>query len=265
MLIIGRRKPAFFMSRVLQNNPVCFQWFALTNGWSTQHDCNMEQVISRETRPTPAKPGRSLNTIVDAIVLELGDVEGEDGKLVALVLPEDETRALVRRAIEDLTEFFARWNTPFSREGRATMAKDAGELADLIAAVESKLKRLPDPLADYLFGPPIARYALIPADDIMAATLADKEVLLERLERLGLGCERQKPPPPSSGPEQDLLQNRCGALARNLMKVFTRRPIKSTDAGPYRVIASLVYEAFTGEVEVDLKRACDRALHSTVT
>src|ERR1035437_9353597 len=204
MLIIGRRKPAFFMSRVLQNNPVCFQWFALTNGWSTQHDCNMEQVISRETRPTPAKPGRSLNTIVDAIVLELGDVEGEDGKLVALVLPEDETRALVRRAIEDLTEFFARWNTPFSREGRATMAKDAGELADL-----------------------------------MAATLADKEVLLERLERLRLDCERQKPPPPSSGPEQDLLQNRCGALARNLMKVFTRRPIKSTDAGPYRVIASL--------------------------
>jgi hypothetical protein len=222
-----------------------------------QHTRDMEELVSRAKPKPRAKP---LDDIVDDIVCVLGDVEGK-----ALVLLEDETRAKVRRAIEDSTEFFHNWDKWCSREGRATIAKDAGELADLIAALESKLKRLPDPLADYLFGPPLARHALIPVDDIMSATLTDKEALLERLGRLRLDCGRQQPPPHSSGPEQDRVNNHCAALARNLMKVLTSRPITGTAEGPLRVIASLVYEAFTGEPEIDLKRACDRALESTVT
>ena len=75
---------------------------------------------------------RSLDDIVDEIVLELGDVEGR-----ALVLPEAETRTTVRRAIENANEFFARWDRFFSREGRATIAKAAAEVAALIAPLES--------------------------------------------------------------------------------------------------------------------------------
>jgi hypothetical protein len=99
-------------------------------------------------------------------------------------------------------------------------------------------------------------------------TTGNKEALLERLEwlRLRLGCCGLPPDEASQpGPEQDRVKNHCALLARNLMKVLTSRPIKGTAEGPYRVVAGLVYEAFTGEAEVDLKRACDRALVSDVT
>jgi hypothetical protein len=217
----------------------------------------MEQLVS-QTKSIPR--ARPLDEIVDDIVCILGDVEGK-----ALVLPGDETRAKVRRAIEDSTQFFHNWNKWCSREGRATIAKDAGELAELIAALESRLKHLPDPLADYLFGPQIARHALMPVDDIMATTLADKRTLLDRLGLMRCDCQRQRPPPESSGPEQDRAKHHCAALARNLMKAFSKLQITGTAEGPYRVIAGLLYEGLTEKAEVDLKRACDRALHSTVT
>ena len=99
----------------------------------------------------------------------------------------------------------------------------------------------------------------------MEAALAERQAFLKRLEQLRLDCERQQPPSHSSGPEQDRVKDHCAALARNLMMMLTTRPITGTADGPCRFIASLIYEAFTGEPEVDLKRACDRALHSTVT
>src|SRR5215470_6662578 len=36
---------AHFMLRVLRNIPVMFQWFPLTSGSSTRHDCDMDQTI----------------------------------------------------------------------------------------------------------------------------------------------------------------------------------------------------------------------------
>ena len=180
-------------------------------------------------------------------------------------LPEDETRTKVRCAIADSIKFFDRWNSLFSRRGRAAIAKDAQELAGLIAALESKLTRMTDPFGDHLFGPSIARHTVMPVDDIVAATMGDKATLLEILGTLRLRCEPQQQPPDSSGPEQDRLNDHAAKLARNLMKVFTSQSITGTAEGPYRVIAGLVYEAFTGKPKVDLKRACDRALVSDVT
>lgn len=256
------------MSRMLQVIPMYLQWVPLTSGGSMQHGRDMERIIS-PTKPRPARSRRSLDKIVDDIVLELGEVEDTEGKLVKLVLSKDETHAKVLGAIKDSAEFFDRWDSWFSREGRAAIAKDAGELAHLIAKVESKLKRLPDLLSDYLFGPREARHVMwinsIPADDIVATTLAEKEALLERLKQLRLDCERQQPPPPSTGPEQDRVQNHCAALARNLMKVLTTRTISGTAEAPCHVIASLVYEAVTGKPKKKLKRAVERALVSDVT
>src|ERR1700674_4839511 len=146
----------------------------------------------RVTRTKPKSRAKPLDDIVDDIVCVLGDVEGK-----TLVLPEDETRAKVRLAIKDSTKFFHYWDVWCSRKGHAAVAKDARELAGLIAPLESKLRRLTDPLADYLFGPPIARHALMPVEDIRAATLAGKEALLERLGRLRLDCRRQQSLPRS--------------------------------------------------------------------
>jgi hypothetical protein len=176
------------MSRMLQVIPVYLQWAPLTSGSSMQHGRDMSG-----PKPKPAKSRRSLDEIVDDIVWALEGVGHRD-----LVLSKAETVAKVRRAVENSTEFFHRSNSLFSREGRATIAKDAGELADLIAAVERKLGDLPPALASYLFGPRNARHVLwagsVPEDDILAATVADKEALLDRLERLRLDCQRQEPP-----------------------------------------------------------------------
>src|SRR5450631_512758 len=116
------------MSRMLQFIPLCFQRLPFTVGSSTRHTRDME-LVSR-TKSKPAKSRRSLDDIVDDIVLELGDARGQCFRLA-----EDETRAKVRHAIEDSTKFFDRWDSSFSRRGRAAIAKDAQELAGLIAAL----------------------------------------------------------------------------------------------------------------------------------
>jgi hypothetical protein len=217
----------------------------------------------RVTKTMPAKSRRSLGKIADDIVCELGDVEAK-----SLVLPEDETRAKVLRAIGDSTEFFHRSGKTLSRKGRTAIAKDAQKLTGLITAIESELKRLPDPIAAYLFGPPIARlgptigrrHTVMPVDEILAATLTDRAALMDRLGRLRRDCERQQSPERPPGPEHDRPKYHCAVLASNLMKTYSRQQITSTDVGSYRFISSLVYEALTGQPNVDLKRMCDCAL-----
>jgi hypothetical protein len=41
---------------------------------------------------------------------------------------------------------------------------------------------------------------------------------------------------------------------------LSRVKISGTQDGPFRAIASLLYEAITGEADLDLKRACDSVL-----
>jgi hypothetical protein len=154
--------------------------------------------------------------------------------------------------IKDSIGFFKRFGFWFSRDGCAAMAKEAGELEAVAAALEEKLKALSGPLADYLFAP-------MPVDG---------ETLIKQLALLQLRLSWMQLPEGEGGrrgPEQDRKQDYCAVLARNLMKQFSTLSITGTAEGPYRVTASLVYEALTGEAGKDLKRACDRALGSDVT
>jgi predicted CXXCH cytochrome family protein len=63
----------------------------------------------------------------------------------------------------------------------------------------------------------------------------------QRLERLRLDCQRQQPPPHSSGPEHDRTKVHCAVLARNLLKALTSRRIVGTAEGPLRIVAGLLF------------------------
>ena len=241
---------------MLQFIPMYLQWVPLTSGSSMRHGCNMKRNIS------PTEPRRRpFDDLVEDIVDALGGVGHR-----CLVLSKAQTVAKVRRAIEDSSKFFGRWDRYFSRDGRAIIARDAEELADLIAPLEATLKRLSGPLADYLFGPPSARHVVwtdsVPEDDIIAAIANDKADLLARLERLRTDCERQLRllPPYSSGPERDRLNGRCARFAFTLMKAFSRRKRVSSGGGAFSVVTSLIYEFLTGVAGVELERACKQVI-----
>ena len=85
---------------------------------------------------------------------------------------------------------------------------------------------------------------------------------MQRLERLRLDCEGQQFSAGSSGPEQDRAKNHCARIAFNILRTFSRRKITGTEGDSYRTLASLVYEDFTGEPDLDLKHHCQRVLDS---
>jgi hypothetical protein len=199
---------------------------------------------------------RSLEDIVDDIVRELGDARGQH-----LQRSEDDTRAAVLLGIRNWTEFRAHWDQWLSREGQTSMAEHAQKLGDVVTTLEQMIRDLPEPFAAYLFMPLRARCSITPAEEANAAATADHDSFLHRLERLRLDCADQKAPPGSSGPERDRVKVGCATFARNLMLAFSRRRVTGTAEGAYRVITSLLFEALTGEGDVDLKRACDRVLN----
>jgi hypothetical protein len=127
---------------------------------------------------------RSLDELVDDIVNRLDDVEGK-----ALVLSEGETRTKVRRAIEESTKNFHRWDSCHSREGFTAISNRAQKIANLVDTLVSELSERDDPLVSYLFTPPPARLNRMSEDDIIVAAETDRAMLMERLERLWVRCE----------------------------------------------------------------------------
>jgi hypothetical protein len=59
---------------------------------------------------------------------------------------------------------------------------------------------------------------------------------------------------------KDVLGWRCALSAHVLMRELSKTEPRSSKDGPFRAIASLVFEAVTGSGGVDLKRACDSVM-----
>jgi hypothetical protein len=188
-----------------------------------------------------------MEAIVNTILDELGGVPGRD-----LLSSRDETGAKVADALKNWIGHFQRWSFWHGREGRKILADHAEKLAELIAALECELDALTEPLAAFLFKPTAARRAVLPEDLLMAAIESERQALAERLKQMRLACQAQKPPPPRLEP--DRVKDLCAAFAFDLMRAFSRRRSHAR----HLAIASLIYEALTGEVEAELKRSCDR-------
>ena len=198
---------------------------------------------------TTLQPRNPLQ-IVDLIVDELGNPDA---------------RAEVARVVEDSFVFFNRYNVSFARAGKATLAQNAKEITDSIAALESKLAAAPVLLQDFLFTPPWARGGVTAPDVLLSVRTAYRHAALEPLRQIRLDCERlladeareKEQQPLRRGPEIDRAQRHCATVAYDLMAKFSGRPITSSAEGPYYCIASLLFEALADQVEVDLKRHCD--------
>jgi hypothetical protein len=58
----------------------------------------------------------------------------------------------------------------------------------------------------------------------------------------------------------DRVKHFCAGFAQALVRGLSAKPVTGTMDGPFRAIASLLYEAVSGRRHVDLKRACDSQL-----
>ncbi len=205
--------------------------------------------IPQTTSDATLEP-RSLPEIIDLIVAELGN---------------SDARPEMAQAIERSFDFFRRYGQCFTRAGKAALADNAKEIADSIAALESKLAAALPVLDDFLFTPRWARSTAIPGDVLLAARTTCREAALELLRRMRLDCERiradeareQVEHPRRPGPEIDRAQRHCAILAYDLTGVHSERPITGSGEGHYCSTASLLFEALTGQAEVDLKRHCN--------
>ena len=202
-----------------------------------QHICDMPRTV----------PLSEMKNIVDAIVDELGGVEGQD-----LLSPRTKTRTEVLRAIKDRVDFMERWDFWHGRAGRSLIANHAAKLANLAEALVSELEASPAPLVDYLFLPQLAQVTPVKRGaDVVATATTDRIMLLERLERLRSDCERQKRP--QRRLEPDRVKDLCAQFAFGLMQAFSCR----RSYGHHMAIASLVF-SLGGEKDADLKRSVDR-------
>jgi hypothetical protein len=194
--------------------------------------------------------GRTFAEIVDAIVDEL---DLSEDKLEA-------ARVEVRRLIDASFRHMGRGLIP--RVGKRELADRAQRIAERVEALELELLNLPPPL-HYLITPPSARFGGPPASDQLDAIRNEYlEALLQPLRVMRLDCERfvasiqaeQIPP----GPEIDYVQRYCTEIAYGLIdRVSTRQITTSGPEGTLNIVAGLVYEAFTGRPDVDLRRHCD--------
>jgi hypothetical protein len=80
------------------------------------------------------------------------------------------------------------------------------------------------------------------------------------LNRLREVCARAINPGYGYDSNYDRIKHFCAAFAKGLVCALFRRPITGTMDGPFRAIASLLYEAVSGRRHADLKRACDSQL-----
>jgi len=219
----------------------------------------MEQIVG--TRPGPAGR-RSLEEIIDDIVAALGDTSLDD-----LVMSEDETRAVLLREIPLFVALLGTEETDLE-EAFAAKLDRARELDGLLGTLAAKLNE-PGcvPSAELLFCPPGGVHRGMSREQI-ARALDHKPAQREFMQRLVMMrriCQtvaqqlqldrRQK-----RGPPQDRAKNWAARRAIYLMLTKTRLLPTGSQHGAYRDIASLLYEALTGEQGVDLKRACDREL-----
>ncbi len=200
--------------------------------------------IPQTTSGTTLEP-RSLPEIIDQIVDELGNPGAR---------PE------VAQAIERSFDFFRRYGPLFARAAKAALAANAKGITDSIAAFEAKLAAASPLLDDFLFTPPWARGKVISADVLLAMKTACRDAVLEPLRQMRQDCERilaDEAREGRPGPEIDRAQRHCAILAYDLMGVHSKRPITGYADGHYCCTASLLFEALTGQAEVDFKRHCN--------
>jgi hypothetical protein len=161
-----------------------------------------------------------------------------------------------------------------TRSDRTLNRAHARKLHGALLSIEELLATAPSPLRSFLENPlhtmtsdgkiwPINPPAL--RDQIECANKNRAESFLAELKRMREVCSRAINSGLGYHPNYDPTKRFCAQFACGLMRGLSRRTITGTRDGVFRAIASLLYEAVSGQSDADLKRACDAELRGPRT
>jgi hypothetical protein len=104
---------------------------------------------------------------------------------------------------------------------------------------------------------------LLPSmEDILNARYEREDVFRAELNRLRKMCARAVDTGFGLHPNFDRVKRLSASTAHDLMRALSNRKITGTKDDAFRAIASLLYEAISGQRDADLKRACDSVLRA---
>jgi hypothetical protein len=152
------------------------------------------------------------------------------------------------------------------RADRTQNRAHAQQLDGALLSVEMLLASAPGPLRDFLLNP----LPTMAMDGVWWQTPSTEDIERENreradsfaaeLKRLREVCARAIDPGFGYHPNYDRAKRFCAMFALGLMRDLSDRPITGTKDDTFRAIASLYYEAISGQRDADLKRACDSEL-----
>jgi hypothetical protein len=132
----------------------------------------------------------------------------------------------------------------------------AEQLDDALLEVETLLASAPLVLSLALFDP-----VTITEDGVFVPSSNDeRKYFAGELTRLRKVCADAIDPGFGFHPNYDIIKYHCARSAHYLMRDLSDKKISGTNDGAFWNIASLLYEAVSGQKNVTLKRACDSAL-----
>jgi hypothetical protein len=155
---------------------------------------------------------------------------------------------------------------------RTAIRQHARKLDETLGKVETLLASAPDTLAVSLFNPlpplvidlnPDAEYPLLQPcksiEEIERSYRACRDPFIAELRRLRKVCARAIEF--GSHPNYDHAKHLCAHFAHGLMQGLSDKKITGTQDSAFRTIASLLYQAVSGQRRAGLKRACDARLN----
>jgi hypothetical protein len=158
------------------------------------------------------------------------------------------------------------------RSDRTRNRIHAQQLDRALHNVEMLLASPPDPLSFFLLNPlPTMTEEGVQmmqdetpsiVEDIERANRERADAFAAELKRLRKVCARAVDPG-FGYPNYDRAKHFCVDFAYALMRALSDKTITGTKDDAFRAIASLLYEAISGQRDVDLKRPCDSKLRAS--
>jgi hypothetical protein len=206
----------------------------------------MAVVLARKGRPASAV---RQGEIVEEIVDNLNPWKGRRSR--------NAVSAEVKHAVSWLLDYIPLESKLFDQKQNRNHAK---KLDHALSKIEPLLVSAPGALGSLLFSPPIPRPLKLPfksIEQIEHEYSARFNSFIAELRRLREICSRAIAPGIGHHPNRDAATSTCAHFAGCLMRMLSERKITGTKDGAFRTIASLLYEAVSGQKDIDLKRACD--------
>ena len=179
-------------------------------------------------------------------------------------MSEATVRAGVNRALKTLLP-----DSPSEKEVQRGFHKAyrtyAKQLDSALSEVETLLASAPGRLASSLFYPVLVPMTMASGGlsspwEIGRANETRNGSFAAELRRLRSVCAQALNPDFERHPNFDFQKYFCARSSYDLMQAKSDRKIAGTKDGAFRAIASLLYEAVSGQQGADLKRACDSVL-----